>query len=506
MSAVAVDVGTSMIKTVVFDDEGNEVAVARQATEVRRPRPGWAEQDMDAVWRAVVDTVRAVRPRIDGDVRFLAITAQGDGAWLVDDRGRPTGPAVLWSDGRAADVVERWRHDGVLDRAFHRNGSLTFAGLPNAVLTWFARHDPERLRRSSTLLYCGGWVFSRLTGQLVVDESDASAPFLDPTTRRYDPELLAAFDLEWARPLLPEVRGDDRRVEELTSTAAEELGLPAGLPVVLAPYDIASTALGVGATSNGQACTILGTTLCTEVVRDRVELAGEPAGLTIALDSAGHVLRAYPTLAGTEVLSWVGSLLGADGPGALGDLAAAAEPGARGLVFLPYLSPAGERAPFLDPEARGTWWGLSLEHGRAEVVRAVFEGLTMVIRDCLETSGAATTELRLCGGGANNQSWCQLIADVTGVPAVRSADSEVGAKGAFLCGLVATGAEPDLRRAAEKHVRVRATCEPDSARSALYSELYKDFLAMREISAQGWSRLAAGRRRPGPGLDHGGRS
>lgn len=492
MCVLAVDVGTSMIKTVVFADDGTELAVTRVATEVRRPRPGWAEQDMDAVWDAVVRTVREALPQTPDPVRFVALTAQGDGCWLVDEAGRPTGPAALWSDGRAAETVEDWRNRGVLEAAFRRTGSLTFAGLPNAVLTWLRAHDPDRLDRSAAALFCGGWVFLRFTGIVAVDESDASAPFLDPATRAYADDVIDLFDLAWARRLLPEVRGDDGRVAELTSAAAGELGLPAGLPVVLAPYDVASTALGAGAVERGQACGILGTTLCTEVVRDGVDTSGEPAGLTIALDSAGRVLRAFPTLAGTEVLGWAAGVLGLDGPVELGRLAERAEPGAGGVLFLPYLSPAGERAPFLDPHARGTWWDLSLEHDRTHVARSVFEGLSLVIKDCLVAAAADVTELRLCGGGANSDDWCRLIADVTGVPTVRPTDTEVGAKGAFLVGLVATGAEPDLARASERYVRVGAAREPDAARSRVYAARFEDFRAVRDIAAQGWARLAGG--------------
>lgn len=490
MCVLAVDVGTSMIKTVVFGDDGRELAVTRVAAEVRRPHPGWAEQDMGAVWAAVVRTVREAVPQAPDPVRFLAFTAQGDGCWLVDEAGRPTGPAALWSDGRAADVVEDWRHHGVLEAAFRRTGSLTFAGLPNAILTWLRAHDPDRLERSAAALFCGGWVFLRCTGVVAVDESDASAPFLDPATRAYADDVIDLFGLSWARRLLPEVRGDDGRVAELTSAAAGELGLPAGLPVVLAPYDIASTALGAGAVDRGQACGILGTTLCLEVVRDGVDTSGEPAGLTIALDSTGRVLRAFPTLAGTEVLGWAASVLELDGPVELGELATQAEPGSGGVLFLPYLSPAGERAPFLDPHARGTWWGLSLEHDRTHVARSVFEGLSLVVRDCLVAAAADVTELRVCGGGANSDAWCQLIADVTGVPTVRPADTEVGAKGAFLVGLVATGAEPDLARASERYVRVGTTREPDAARSRVYAARFGDFRAVRDIAAQGWARLA----------------
>src|SRR5689334_18819925 len=136
MAVVCVDAGTTMIKAVGYGDDGAELAVERQNTTVRSPAPGHAEQDPAEVWQAVVRGIRRVLERLDTPVTHLALTAQGDGSWLVDAAGAPTGPAILWNDGRAGAIVERWARDGVLERAFRRNGSLTFAGLPNAILSW----------------------------------------------------------------------------------------------------------------------------------------------------------------------------------------------------------------------------------------------------------------------------------------------------------------------------------------------------------------------------------
>jgi xylulokinase len=490
MAAICVDAGTTVIKAVGYADSGAETAVVRHRTSVSRPAPGQAEQDMGAVWDAVVRTVRGVAAELPGSVDFVAVTAQGDGCWLVDAAGEPTGPAILWNDGRAAATVDAWNRSGLAERAFRTNGSSAASGLPHAILTWLKEHDPARLERSAANLTCGGWIFSRLTGELAADESDASAPFMDLRSRRYSPELLALFGLDWAARLLPEVRDDAHRVAGLTPDAATLLGLPAGTPVVMAPYDIAATALGSGAVRTGQACAILGTTLCVESLVERPDLDGDPVGITIALPG-GH-LRAFPTFAGTEVVQWACRLLGLTDPAELSVLAAQSEPGARGLAFQPYFSPAGERAPFSDPLARGAFLGMSFEHGREHVARAVLEGLTLVIQDCLAASGPPPRELRVCGGGAASALWLRLIADVTGLPVLRSDDSEVGARGAFLVGLVATGAAASVRAAADDHVRLRETVHPGPGP---YAEAYQDFLALRETGSRSWPLLAEMRSR-----------
>lgn len=501
MTVVCLDVGTTMIKAIGYAGDGAERITVREPTTVRSPRPGRSEQDMAEVWRAVARAVRQVVDELGGaGVTYLALTAQGDGCWLVDADGAPTGPAILWNDGRAAPIVDGWARDGVLERAFAVNGSLTFPGLPNAILTWLRVHDPDRLARSHRALTCGGWVFSRLTGELSVDESDACVPFMDVRARHYSTDLLDLYGMAWARPLLPEPRGDDRRAAPLTDRAAAETGLPAGTPVVLSSYDVASTAIGVGAVDPGQACVILGTTLCTQAVVREVDLGGPPSGFTVPLGLPGRYLRLFPTLAGGQVLDWACRMLGlSGGPGELASLAAGAPPGAGGLVFQPYLSPAGERAPFLDSRARGAFLGLSSEHEPAHLARAVLEGLSLVIRDCLAASRATPTELRVAGGGSASPVWLHMLADVTGLPVVRSADDEAGARGAFIVGRLATGAARDPGEAAAGYVRVRDVIEPDPGRASAYADLYTDFLELRRTVAGTWPKLAEMRARQATG-------
>ncbi|GAB3550723.1 FGGY-family carbohydrate kinase [Arthrobacter tumbae] len=489
MTAIAVDAGTTMIKAVGYDDAGREAVVVRRSTLVTHPEPGWAEQDMAAVWKAVAESIREVAARLTEPVDFLAITGQGDGSWLVDDAGNPTGPAILWNDGRAASIVEQWRSEGVLGRTYRTNGSLSFAGLPNAILTWLSKHDPERLEASEASLTCNGYLFLKLTGVAAVDNSDGAAPFMDVRAREYSQELFEAYAMEWAADLMPPILRDADRSRPLSAEGAAHVGLPLGIHVVMASYDIAATAIGAGAVLPGQACSILGTTLCTEMVVDRIDTTGVPAGLTVGLGVEDRYLRALPTLAGGEVIQWACTLLNCATPIDFTDLAANSSPGAGGLMFLPYLSPAGERAPFLDSEARGSFLGLSLEHGRPEVARAVLEGLTFVIRDCLEAGSAVPTELRVCGGGAENAVWLQLIATMTGVPVRKLADSEIGARGAFILGLVATGASRSIEDAVAAHVRISSMWEPGAERQ-FYNELYRDFLTLREDSRRSWPLLA----------------
>ncbi|MFY0408561.1 FGGY family carbohydrate kinase [Solicola sp. PLA-1-18] len=487
MSVISIDAGTTMIKVVGYGTEGHEDVVVRRPTEVLHPVAGRSEQDMDAVWDAVASAVTEVARQLDGEVEAVAVTAQGDGVWLVDRSGRPTGTAVLWNDGRAASTISAWERGGQLDAAFALNANLGSSGIAHAILTWFAEHDPARLEASDLSLTCGGWVHACLTGLRVVDTSDASAPFLDLGSLTYSDELLRLFDLEWARRLLPPVVRDDDRSAPLAPDVADRLGLPAGVPVVLAPYDIVATALGSGAVETGRGCCILGTTLCTEVLVDEVPTSERPTGITVASGLPGRWVRAFPTFAGGEVIRWACSLLGLDDPADLGALALEAPVGADGLVLLPYLSSAGERVPFQDADARGVLHGISFAHGPAHVARAVVEGLSLVVRDCLETCSTPVTDLRVCGGGAVNDVWTQTIADVTGVRVTRTEDTEVGARGAYLVAARALGVTaPD--------VVLGRSFDPDPEAHAVYDGLYADLVGLREQAAPSWALLGERRR------------
>lgn len=494
MVAISVDAGTSLVKSVAFADDGVELAVARHAVPIARPQPGWSEQDMHAVWRAVEETIREVVQRVGPDVRFLSLTAQGDGCWLIDDAGEPVGPAILWNDGRAAAFVEQWYQDGTLEQAFRLNGTVVFPGSQAAILRWLYEHDPQRIKRAKMAFYCKDWLALKLTGVAATDESDASFPFFDIRARHYAPELLRLYSVEWAERLLAPVLPNATPVGALSNNAAQSLGLRPGLPVVAAPYDIAATSLGLGVVRPGQALSILGTTLCTEIVIDAIDTSGPPTGLHVCAGLADRWIRGFASMCGTEAVNWLCQFLGDVEPITLSTLAETVAPGAGGVVFLPYLSPAGERAPFLNAHARASLSGLSLEQTREHVARAVLEGLSFVIRECLDASPVQPTELHVCGGGAASEFWCQMIADITRIPVLVSTAAEVGAQGAMLVGLVATGAEPSIEAAARKYARTRTSYLPDAALTGRYEALYRYFLAVRDHASTLWTRQAEMRR------------
>ena len=482
---VAVDAGTSFIKAVVLSGSGREIAVATSPTAVLHPTVERSEQDMHEVREAVLDCIARAVSGVDGTVERIAVTAQGDGAWFVDASGRPHGNAVLWNDGRATDVISRWSQGEVLERAFRINGSLGNLGLPHALLAWFHDHEPQRVDGVGSVLTCGGWLYLALTGVLGLHPSDASAPWLDLQTGEVSDELLEIAGIGWARALVPPVLPLEQCTAPLRDDVAARVGVPAGVRVTIAPYDVVATGVGSGATAVDDAFCILGTTLCTGVLRARADTSGSPAGLTLLTGRGGPVVRAFPTLAGTGVVDWAVALLGLNGPADLTELAAQSPPGARGVRVWPYLSPAGERAPFLDPAARGVIGGITLATDSADIARAVIEGLAHVIRDCLEATGSNPTSLALSGGGAGSALWCSTIADITGVATTRGDRSQVGARGALVAALTADGDAAAVQTVLDR--MDRTTIEPVPQHRSLADDRHADFLATRAALADRWS-------------------
>jgi len=486
MAWIAVDAGTSVIKAVVFNEDGREIALARENTVVLRPEAGWAEQSMESVWQAVITTVRNVVSELSEPVRGIAITAQGDGCWLVDAAGKPTGNAILWNDGRATEIVEQWRRQGLIEKAFMISGSVPYPGLANAILHWLHENQPQHIASAQYALSCNGWIFGQMTGRWIADLSDASNPFGDVTAEAYSTVLIELYSAARDQPLLPPMAGNEDLIGELKPDIANELGLPSGATVVMAPYDIVSMAYGAGVTQPGQACLILGTTICAETITSQLDLSANAAGTTIALGEGLH-LQAMPTLTGCETLGWAAQMLSVDDLESLERLAASAEKGTGDLIFLPYLSPAGERAPFLEPRARGSLHGLGLAHSRAQVARSIYEGLTFAIRECLEAAASGTTEVRVCGGGARSDLWCQMIADVTGVQVLRPAENELGARGAFLFALKATGGLTSLAEGTQKHPVKIDMFHPSTESHAEYEKHFQLFLQVRENARIQWA-------------------
>lgn len=474
---VGVDVGTTVTKAVAFDDAGRQLAETSRPTRLVRPGAGRFEHDTDEIVASVNEVVGELAALVGDRPGVLAITAQGDGLWLVDADGRPVRPAISWLDARSSSILDSWTADGVAEEVFRRSGNRMFPGASGPLLAAVLAEEPEVVARAETAAYCKDVVMQRLTGVRATDVSDASAPFLDPRTNQYDDEALSACGLADSQRLLAPVAAGGP-VGELRDAT---IGLALGTRVSAGPYDLPAAAIGAGVNQVGDALLTVGTTLACQVVTQELPVDGEPAGLFLGTWTPGTWLRAMPAMVGTAALDRVLALVGL-GTEKLPALLAESPVGARGVTVLPYLSEAGERAPFVDTRARGTIDGVDLSTTQADLVRATCEGIAYAARHCLEAAGW-TGRVTVCGGGAKSREWTQILADVLNSPLHTTEASQVAARGAVIGAKRAV--DPDS--AGAEWIAETRQIDPDPARAAFYAEGYAHYLRRIEFARARWS-------------------
>ena len=499
---IGIDIGTTVVKAAAYTPDGKAAAVAEQPCAVTHGRAGEAEQDMRKVWTVVAGVLRRLSAAIEpGDVASVGLCGQGDGLWALDSDHAPVGPAMLWNDGRAARDVDALLEDGgaaAVARACH---TALWPGTSGALLRWMRANRPEDADRVAHVATCVDWVGLRMTGMLATDVTNATIPFLDIETDGYSDEALEALGCEDFAHALPTPRRASERLGGLTAEAARVTGLREGTPVAVGTLDLAAMLVGMGLDAPGQMQMILGTTAVVNLLVDGVTPTDLPVGATVRHPTSDSLIRVLAPTTGAAAFDWYSGLY----PRTLrGETAAqVAErfnavvcdvpPGANGVVFLPYLN--GERAPFVATDARGVFYGLTQATTKGDMGRAVMEGTAFSLRHCFEEEGVRPQEpVRLTGGGARNAQWCQIVADVVGVPVLVGDESDHGLWGAACLGAAAAdGGDPIALSARDEDLR---RLDPDPDAVAAYHDAFAIYAALSAHMRPLFRRLAREHRIP----------
>ena len=484
---LGIDAGTSMMKAAVFDRDGNALAVKGKQLELIHGGGGAVEQDLDAVHAAFVEVVTGAVAESGSVPGSVALTGQGDGCWLTDEDFHPVRTALSWLDGRPAELLEEWTSNGVAEQVFRTSGGALFPGAPGALLKWLDLNEPETLERATTAGYVKDALFGRLTGVRATDPSDSSMPLGDGTGFGYSDKTLELMGLAHRKDLLAPIVAPVP-VGELRDGPAAELGLAPGTPVTSGPFDFPACGFGGGIAwpgTEGDSLLIVGTTLGCMVHLDELVTSGDPAGFSVSTGLPDQWLRAMPAMVGTASLDWLLRILGA-GVKEVQQALTDSPPGANGVNLLPYLSVAGERAPFVDPLAAGQISGLRLTTDRNDLIRAICEGLAYTARHCFESVGR-TGRIVVSGGGTGSSAWMQVFADVLEVPLQLARNPEVGARGAVLAGAAARGTPLDV----ETWTAPEGVVEPDPANRTLYDDGFAHQMELLEAARPTWHTRAA---------------
>jgi xylulokinase len=491
----AIDVGTTGARAAAYSLDGRLVAEVRHRYRIRAPQPGWAEQDARDWSASAVTALGRLSARVTGagSIRAIGLTGQCPTVVPVDGRAEPVGPGMLYRDNRAAAEAAEMRA-AIGDREFHRRtGHIPEAFHVGPKVLWLRRHDPAAFGRTRCFLQPRDVVLHRLTGVVATDETHANATlFFDLRRRRWDHQLLAAFDIDPG--LFPEALPPWQVAAGLPAEVAAEVSLDRGIPVVIGAADSQCAAYGAGLSGPGVTSEMAGASSCLNSV------VGSPLADTRVTHYSYLLPDCYCTELGVNTtgaaLDWTvrclryssHAELAADAQRHLRAMArsrsARADPAQAAPLFLPYLGD-GERD---NPSARGAFLGLSQRHGRPALAFAVIEGVALgvaAVLQVLATAGSPVGELRVGGGGARLPLAGQLKADLLGLPVLHLDIDPAGLGAAMLAARSAgMSAESDAAVAA---VLGRAHVYRPTEAGRQREQARLDWFS-RARAAAGWSR------------------
>lgn len=478
---IGIDCSTTACKAMAWDPKGNAVSEGRSAHTLIQPRAKWYEQNAEDWWRGTVEAVQATLKEVDvARLEALCITHQRETFVPVDGQGRPLRTAILWLDERShaqvqhlAQVIGQDRFHQITGKPLTPNPSIT-------KIAWCVQHEPDFVAKTHKLLDVHAYLVYKLTG--VYRTSRASADpmgLVDMRVHDWSLDLITELGLRVEQ--FPELCRPGEVIGRVSEPAARLTGLPTGLPVVAGAGDGQCAGLGVNATRGGRASLNLGTAVVSGLVSD--DYVVDRAFRTLYAPVDGYYFLETVIHGGTFTINWLvqhfgcGHVDGGENLSAEEELEIQAEkipPGSQGLMLVPYWSHA--MTPYWDPAASGITIGWTGIHGVAHFFRAILEGIAyeqrLVGDAMMEAVGKTLQEYVVLGGGSRSDLWCQVLADVTGVPVARSGDAEATCLGAGIMAAAAVGWYPDPVRAAQSMTSTRGQFLPDPANHSFYGQLF----------------------------------
>ncbi len=448
------------------------------------------EQDPEDLWRGVVSTCRSVAQQAGGDTRIIALglSSQAGTAIPVGVDGQPTHPAFSWMDHRAGEQAQRVRDQFGADSIHRTTGWRLGGGLPLLLIAWFRENCPEAFAATRQFLFVNDFVVQRLTGRLCMNPSDAGiTQLLNLDTGDWDDRLLEFAGAR--RDQMSPVQPSGYPVGRLTDEASEETGLPRDVLVVNGAHDQYCAAVGAGVTRAGQVLLSCGTAWVVLAVPEHKETALE-SGMAVSHHAVEGRWGAIRSMGGVGTsLEWlIDNVWGGSGAGdgrsglyeAVNRAVAQSPPGAGGLYFCPLTG--GHGVAFA--RTGGGFVGLSLAHTRADMARAVMEGIAYELRwvvQEMQEAGLHVAEMTMVGGAAESPAWPQIVADVVGVPVALPSSKQAAGRGAAILGGVGAGrfADPEAGFAAFGGQETRLA--PDPGVSSVYDEGFRAFQDYYEV-------------------------
>ena len=498
-------IGTSGAKCILVDDKGAVLASSTQEYPLYTPRPGWAEQNPEDWWDAVVRGLKVILPKANvpkDQIAGVSFSGQMHGLVALDKDLNVIRPAILWCDSRTQKQC-----DWITEKAGGLSGLLTYtnnqmlAGYTGGKLIWFKEEEPELFAKMTRFICPKDYIRLKVCGEVAIDASDASGTgFFNTRERVWADDLIALAGLDKA--IFPDVLESTDLAGRVTRACAEETGLPEGLPVYAGGGDAVIQTTGAGLVKPGVVGVVIGTAGNVSMALDRY--FDNPKGaLQMFCNNAPGLWQAIGcTLSAGGSYRWYRDTLcehlkemAAQGKGNVYDLmgkaAEQSRPGANGVLFAPYMS--GERCPYPDPNARGVFYGLSLSSTRGDITRAVMEGVTYSLRDCMEIlrgMGLDIGEMYACGGGGSSPLWRQMLADAYNCPVTTVKSKEGPALGVAILAGVGAGLYPSVQEACDVMIQTNQPQNPIAENVPQYESFYQVYKSLYPALKENFKLLA----------------
>ena len=502
---LGIDLGTSGTKTVLFDQTGNVICSSTVEYPMYQPQNGWAEQDPADWYNAAVSTIRTVLEKSgvsNDDVVSLGISGQMHGLVMLDENNKVIRNSIIWCDQRTAKECEEITEKVGYDTLIRITANPALPGFTLSKLIWVRNHEPENYARCRHVLLPKDYVRFMLTGDYATEVSDASGmQMLDVPNRCWSDELLGMLDID--KSMLGKVYESCEVTGHISAEAAKLTGLSEKTLVVGGAGDNAAAAVGTGVVEDGRAFTTIGTSGVVFAHTDK--LAIDPKGrvhtFCCAVPGAWHVMGV--TQAAGLSLKWfrdnfcdaekvTAQAMGVDPYELTNEEAAKSPIGANKLLYAPYLM--GERTPHLDSDCRGMFFGLSAMHQRRDLLRAVMEGVTYSLNDCLGVlaeMGVAPETMLACGGGGKSRLWRQMLADVMNCPVATTVNTEGPALGVAILAGVGAGLYATVQEACRAMIRVNPAQDPIAENVPKYAAVYKVYQKLYTSNRELFKELGA---------------
>ena len=482
---IGVDAGTTKIKASIYDLKLREIGSAEKDVMIYSPTSGASEIDMDELWGDFCEVLANLKlscNQVWDKIAGIGISGQGDGLWPIGKDGRPVRCAMLWNDTRSKELLIE-NISGLEDLLKRECANTIFAGSMPALQKWLKRNEPDTYKAIGTSLHCKDWLNYNLTDQIVSDYSDITCSSgMNMKTLAYVPEIFELLDIKEALDTMPKAVEPTDVIGEVTEQAAAATGLPRGIPVIAGCLDCCAASVGADFYSAGEAFTIIGTAMINEVCLSYDEINPKDLrGLLLYHVVKGRYIKIMNTANGASSIDAIKNLLC---PGeAFDDMFEKLDSvpiGSNGVMFHPYLY--GERAPFKNPFAFASFFGMRSHHTRYDLMRAAYEGLAMSFYDCYQDVKGIKT-LYLSGGVSKSSMICQMFCDVIGIPVKRQTNDELGTLGIIKMLQVALGYAKEYESLiTDSYVAYF----PDMERHRQYKEVYRQFVEYRKSISPHW--------------------